>query len=514
MESYSNRELVLVLDFGAQYGQLIARKIRECKVYCEIVPCSTPAEEIVARKPKGLVLSGGPASIYEPGAPSMDAALLESSIPILGICYGEQLLAHLLGGKVEPATRREYGRTELTVLGDPLLFSGLNKRLICWMSHGDYVTEVPQGFRVAAVTQNCPSAAIEDTSRRLFGVQFHPEVVHTPWGKDLLSNFLFLACKCKGDWTAASFVQESVADIRSKVGGESVLCGLSGGVDSCTAAALVHRAIGDQLVCMFIDHGLLRKGEAESVTETFRQHFKVNLVAVQAEDRFLDSLRGITDPEQKRKVIGNQFIQVFEEEARKLGSFAFLAQGTLYPDVIESGTATAATIKTHHNVGGLPASMGFRLLEPLRELFKDEVRELAYELGLPDEIVWRQPFPGPGLAIRILGEVTPERLNVLREADAIVIDEIKRAGLYTRLWQSFAVLTPLRSVGVMGDQRTYGYAVALRAVTSDDAMTATWAQLPFEVLEAIGSRIMNEVQAVNRVVYDISSKPPATIEWE
>jgi len=510
----NSRELILILDFGAQYVQLIARKIRECKVYCEIVPCTTPAEKILARKPKGLVLSGGPASIYEPGAPMMDPALLTAGIPILGICYGQQLLAHLLGGVVKPATKKEYGRTELRVTGEPLLFSGLNKRLICWMSHGDHVVEMPQGFRVAAKTQNCPSAAIENAEKNLFGVQFHPEVVHTPWGKDLLSNFLTLACKCKRDWTASSFVEHASGEIRETVGKERVLCGLSGGVDSCTAAALVHRAIGDQLVCMFIDHGLLRKGEAESVTKTFSKHFKLNLIAVESQQRFLDRLQGITDPEEKRKVIGNEFIKVFEEEAEKLGRFAFFAQGTLYPDVIESGTATAATIKTHHNVGGLPEKMNFRLLEPLRELFKDEVREIAYELSLPDEIVWRQPFPGPGLAIRILGEVTPERLNILREADAVVIEEIKRAGLYTRLWQSFAVLTPIRSVGVMGDQRTYGYVVVLRAVTSDDAMTANWAELPFEVLESVGSRIMNEVQGVNRVVYDISSKPPATIEWE
>jgi len=511
-------EFVIVLDFGAQYSQLIARRIRECKVYCELLPCDTPLETLRALQPKGIVLSGGPSSVYAEGAPQCDPGIFALGIPILGICYGMQYMARALGGEVIVGEKREYGRTELRVLDGSDLFADLNPQLICWMSHGDVVTKAPEGFVVSAITENTPVAAMADAQRRLFGVQFHPEVVHTPWGIEILRNFLYRYCDCQGLWTMASFVRHSIDDIRAQVGTGKVVCGLSGGIDSAVTGALVHRAIGDQLTCIFVDHGFLRKDEGAQVEKTFRNHFHANLVHVQAADRFLAKLQGVTDPETKRKRIGNEFVAVFTEEASNIGDVTYLAQGTLYPDVVESGTSGSggkvALIKSHHNVGGLPEKMNLKLLEPLRNLFKDEVRRLGEELELPDSIVWRMPFPGPGLAIRIIGEVTKERLEILREADHVIVDEIKKAGLYRRLWQAFAVLPVVRSVGVMGDQRTYAYPVVLRAVTSEDAMTADWARLPFEVLEKISNRLINEVQGVNRLVYDVTSKPPGTIEWE
>jgi len=506
-------ELVLVLDFGAQYGQLIARRIRECRVYCEIVTHDTPTEEILARRPKAIVFSGGPSSVYEEGAPLCDPKLFEAGIPILGICYGMQLMAKMLGGEVHGGAQREYGKTELTVLDQGDLFEGLNPRLIAWMSHGDRVDRVPPGFVESARTSSA-LAAMSDRSRKLFGVQFHPEVVHTPWGAEIFRSFLYRQCGCKETWTTESVVTSSVRAIQEQVGDGKVVCALSGGVDSAVTAALVHRAVGEQLTCIFMDHGFLRKNEAQQVVRTFGENFRVNLVHVQAQERFLNRLRGVVDPEQKRRIFGEEYANVLEEEARKLGEVQFLAQGTLYPDVIESGTRQAARIKTHHNVGGLPETLKLELVEPARYLFKDEVRAVGEELGLPDDIVWRHPFPGPGLAIRVLEEITPEGLATLREADAIIIDEIMAAGLYRRLFQCFGVLAPIKSVGVMGDQRTYASTIVLRAVTSDDAMTADWAQLPYEVLSSISTRIINEVPGINRVVYDISSKPPATIEWE
>ncbi len=513
-DSYTG-EIVVVLDFGAQYTQLIARRVRECNVYCEILPYDTPVEAVVAKKPIGLIFSGGPASVYEETSPHIDKGFYETGLPILGICYGMQAMAQDLGGVVSGAGRKEFGKTRLEVLEPNALFGSLNPELVCWMSHGDTVETPPPGFQVLAATDSCPVASMADPSRKFYAVQFHPEVVHTPWGTEIIRNFLQQVCAAEGRWTMESFIDSQVRDIRRIVGDKQVVCGLSGGIDSSAVAALVHKAIGDQLTCIFVNHGLLRKLEAEQVRDKFAKAFNIKLVYVDAEERFLARLAGVTDPERKRKIIGEEFVRVFEEESNKLSGADFLAQGTLYPDVIESGTKNAAKIKTHHNVGGLPDDIQFKLLEPMRFLFKDEVRAVAEELGLPSDIVWRQPFPGPGLAIRITGEVTKERLEILKAADWIVIDEIKRAGLYRKVWQSFAVLTPgTSSVGVMGDQRTYAYPIVLRAVTSEDAMTADWARLPYEVLDRISNRIVNEVAGVNRVVYDITSKPPGTIEWE
>jgi GMP synthase (glutamine-hydrolysing) len=508
-------QTIVVLDFGSQFTQLIARRLRELSVYSEILPFDTPLAEIARRRPVGIILSGGPKSVSEDGAPLCDRAVLETGVPVLGICYGMQLMTHLLGGAVTAAPHREYGLATIRIEQNAPLLSSVPDELRVWASHGDLVAAAPPGFSVTATSANAPVAAMAAPDRRLYALLFHPEVAHTDRGTEILRSFAFDVCGCTGDWTMASFVEEAIGRIRTQVGDGRVVCGLSGGVDSTVAAALIHRAIGDRLTCIFVDNGVMRLDEAEQIQRRFAR-LGLPLVFVDASRLFLDRLAGVVDPEEKRKIIGGTFIDVFEEEAAKLGELDFLAQGTLYPDVIESVSVIGPShvIKSHHNVGGLPERMRFKLVEPLRQLFKDEVREVGKELGLDDELVWRQPFPGPGLAVRILGEVTESRLNLVRRADAIVADEVKRAGWYRRLWQSFAVLLPIQSVGVMGDARTYEYTIAIRAVESRDGMTADWARVPHELLATVSSRIVNEVKGINRVVYDISSKPPSTIEWE
>ena len=506
--------MIVVLDFGGQYAQLIARRVREARVYSELIPYDTPVEEILARKPEGIILSGGPNSVYGEGAPRTDKRLFGLGVPTMGICYGMQLMALEMGGKVGATQIGEYGRSDLLVKDHGVLFSGTPDEQLAWTSHGDAVFAPPEGFAVTAQTPSVPVIAFEEPEKGFFGVQFHPEVGHTEYGMEILKNFLFEVCGCTPDWTPVNIIADAVERIREQVGDTKAICGLSGGVDSSTAAMLVHRAIGDNLTCVFVDHGLLRHNEAEQVVEAFGKNSEVPLVHVDARDRFLNKLGGSTDPEAKRKIIGEEFIRTFEEEASRIEDAKFLVQGTLYSDVIESGTRDAARIKSHHNVGGLPEIMDFNLVEPLRNLFKDEVRVVAAELGMPERMVWRQPFPGPGLAIRIIGDVTAERLEILRKADFVLQDEIRNAGLYRELWQSFAVLPAIHSVGVMGDARTYEYPIIIRAVTSDDAMTADWARLPYDLLERVSNRIINEVPGVNRVALDITSKPPGTIEWE
>ena len=515
--SGAERETIIVIDFGSQYSMLIARRVRECQVYCELLPHDTPWEKIAYLNPKGFILSGGPASVYDSDVPLAPAYIYENRLPVLGICYGMQVITKQLGGRVAPGTKREYGHAILHLSNlDSPLFADLPASTPVWMSHGDKTEEMPPGFTALAYTENSP-IAVMGNGEGIFGLQFHPEVAHTPEGKTILKNFVYRICGCKGNWTMGNFINDSIARIKEQVGEGKVICALSGGVDSAVVATIIHRAIGDQLTCIFVNNGLLRREEVERTLKVFQTNLGMNIIYVDASERFLRRLEGIIDPEMKRKIIGEEFIRVFEDQAKKVGKVDFLAQGTLYPDVIESTSSVStasAKIKTHHNVGGLPAKMTLNLLEPLRYLFKDEVRQVGLELGLPEEMVWRQPFPGPGLAIRIIGEVTKEKLEILRSADFIVMNEIKKAKLYRQLWQSFAILPDVKSVGVMGDYRTYGYLVAIRAVTSEDAMTADWSRLPYDVLARISNRIVNEVHEVNRVVYDITSKPPSTIEWE
>lgn len=509
-----DNEKVLVLDFGGQYNQLIARRVRECNVYCEVKPFTKAKEALAAEKYKAIILTGGPASVYEEGSPKCDKSLFEAGIPVLGICYGAQLMAYVLGGKVEKAAKREYGNAALS-LADSLLFNGVVKKTTCWMSHTDYIKELPKGFKVVATTDSCPCAAMENAEAGLYAVQFHPEVVNTPEGTKIIRNFLYNVARVKGDWKMADFAQNMIAKIKDKVGADKALCALSGGVDSSVAAVLMHKAIGKQLTCIFVDHGLLRKNERQQVEEVFKNTFDMNLIVVDAKERFLSKLAGVTDPEQKRKIIGEEFIRVFEDEAKKLGEVKYLVQGTIYPDVIESGLGDSAKIKSHHNVGGLPKNVSFsEIIEPLRDLFKDEVRKVGLELGIPASLVWRQPFPGPGLGVRIIGEITAEKIAILQDADAIFREEIAAAGLDKDINQYFAVLTNMKSVGVMGDGRTYDYTIGLRAVETTDFMTADFSRIPFDILARVSNRIVNEVKSVNRIVYDITSKPPATIEWE
>ena len=512
----NSKNYIIVLDFGGQYNQLIARRVRELQVYCEVKSYKTPLEEIKALNPKGIIFTGGPNSVYDEKSPHIAKEIFGWGIPILGICYGCQLMAYTLGGVVETAAAQsEYGKTEVNLNAESKIFKGLEKDQICWMSHTDYISQVPEGFVVTSTTKACPTAAMEDASRKLYGVQFHPEVNHTPNGKDMLKNFLFEVCECEPDWVMSRYIDDQIEKIRKQVGNGKALCALSGGVDSSVVAALMSKAIGKQLTCVFVDHGLMRKNEGDEVEAVFSQMYDANFVRVNAEERFLEKLAGVSDPERKRKIIGEEFIRVFEEEAKKIGKVDFLVQGTIYPDVIESGLGDSAVIKSHHNVGGLPSVVDFKeLIEPLRLLFKDEVRQMGIELGLPDTLVWRQPFPGPGLAIRVIGDITKDKLDILRDADAIFREEIANAGLDRSINQYFAVLTNMRSVGVMGDGRTYDYTLALRGVETSDFMTADWARIPYEVLDRVSVRIVNEVKHINRIVYDITSKPPATIEWE
>ncbi|MEG1432767.1 glutamine-hydrolyzing GMP synthase [Eubacterium sp.] len=510
----SEQEKIIIIDFGAQYNQLIARRVREERVYSEVVPYDVSIERIKEMAPKGIIFTGGPSSVHQEGAPRCNPEIYTLGIPVLGICYGAQLMAEQNGGKTDSAEIREYGKKALNIKKDSQLLESVRDGSVCWMSHTNYIDQIPEGFTITATTETCPVAAMENPEAGLYAVQYHPEVEHTECGREVLHNFIYNICQCEGTWTMANFVEEQIAAIRERVGDKKVLCALSGGVDSSVASTLVFQAIGDQLTCIFVDHGLLRKDEGDQVEAIFKDRFKMNFIRANCQDRFLSKLAGVTDPERKRKIIGEEFIRVFEEESGKLKGMEYLLQGTIYPDVIESGTKDAAVIKSHHNVGGLPEDVDFELIEPLRNLFKDEVRALGEELGLDHDLVWRQPFPGPGLAIRVMGEVTGEKLDILREADYVFRDEIAKAGLDQEIWQYFAVLPGNRSVGVMGDERTYDYTIGLRAVTSVDGMTSDWARIPFDVLESISTRIVNEVPHVNRIVYDITSKPPSTIEWE